>query len=185
MPLVPRDTALQRGMRRFSRRGLIKVSAGGAAGAALAVGPVQRAEQALIQATPAPAPQTHEFTLTASEFDWELMADVTVRAWGYNGQMPGPEMRVRRATRSGSPWSTSSRCRPRSTGTGSMSPPRWTGWPGSTRRRSSPGEPSPTSSPPPRPAPAGTTPTPIPRCRCRSGLYGAADRRAAPARGDL
>ena len=97
MPLVPRDTALERGMRRFSRRGLIKVSAGGAAGAALAVGPVQRAEQALIQATPAtPEPQTHEFTLTASEFDWELMADVPVRVWGYNGQMPGPELRVTR-----------------------------------------------------------------------------------------
>jgi len=94
MPLVPRDTALERGMRRFSRRGLIKVSAGGAAGVALATGSVQRAEQALIQSTPAPEPQTHEFTLTASEFDWELMADVPVRVWGYNGQMPGPELRV-------------------------------------------------------------------------------------------
>ncbi|HYP61655.1 MAG TPA: multicopper oxidase domain-containing protein, partial [Thermomicrobiales bacterium] len=94
MPLVPRDTALERGMRRFSRRGLIKVSAGGAAGVALATGSVQRAEQALIQATPAPEPQTHEFTLTASEFAWELMADVPVRVWGYNGQMPGPELRV-------------------------------------------------------------------------------------------
>jgi len=94
MPLVPRDTALERGMRRFSRRGLIKVSAGGAAGVALATGSVQRAEQALIQSTPAPEPQTHEFTLTASEFAWELMADVPVRVWGYNGQMPGPELRV-------------------------------------------------------------------------------------------
>src|SRR6476620_12691082 len=94
MPLVPRDTALERGMRRFSRRGLIKVSAGGAAGVALATGSVQRAEQALLQATPSPEPQTHEFTLTASEFDWELMADVPVRVWGYNGQMPGPELRV-------------------------------------------------------------------------------------------
>ena len=41
-----------------------------------------------------PEPQTHEFTLTASEFAWELMADVPVRVWGYNGQMPGPELRV-------------------------------------------------------------------------------------------
>jgi FtsP/CotA-like multicopper oxidase with cupredoxin domain len=48
---------------------------------------------AFAQATP--EPQTHEFTLTASEFDWELMADVPVRVWGYSGQMPGPEMRVR------------------------------------------------------------------------------------------
>ena len=47
--------------------------------------------------------------------------------------------RPRRAIRSGSPWSTSYRCRPPSTGTGSMSPTRWTGWPGSTRPRSSPG----------------------------------------------
>jgi plastocyanin/uncharacterized cupredoxin-like copper-binding protein len=40
-------------------------------------------------------PQTREFTLTASEFDWELQPGTTVRAWGYNGQMPGPELRVR------------------------------------------------------------------------------------------
>ena len=44
---------------------------------------------------PAPEPQLREFTLTASEFDWDLMADATVRVWGYNGQMPGPEIRVR------------------------------------------------------------------------------------------
>ena len=40
-------------------------------------------------------PQTREFTLTASEFDWEIQPGTTVRAWGYNGQMPGPELRVR------------------------------------------------------------------------------------------
>jgi FtsP/CotA-like multicopper oxidase with cupredoxin domain len=48
---------------------------------------------------PAPAaddkPQTREFVLTASEFDWELQPGTKVRAWGYNGQMPGPELRVR------------------------------------------------------------------------------------------
>jgi FtsP/CotA-like multicopper oxidase with cupredoxin domain len=43
----------------------------------------------------APEPQLREFTLTASEFEWDLMADTTVRVWGYNGQMPGPEIRVR------------------------------------------------------------------------------------------
>jgi plastocyanin/uncharacterized cupredoxin-like copper-binding protein len=40
-------------------------------------------------------PQTREFTLTASEFDWEIQPGSTVRAWGYNGQVPGPELRVR------------------------------------------------------------------------------------------
>ncbi len=44
---------------------------------------------------PAPAPQLRTFDLVASEFDWSLMADTTVRAWGYNGQVPGPELRVR------------------------------------------------------------------------------------------
>ncbi len=44
---------------------------------------------------PAPAaPRVREFTLTASEFSWELMADTSVRAWGYDGQLPGPEIRV-------------------------------------------------------------------------------------------
>jgi len=40
-------------------------------------------------------PQTREFTLVASEFDWEIQPGTTVRAWGYNGQMAGPEIRVR------------------------------------------------------------------------------------------
>lgn len=45
--------------------------------------------------TPPPATGTvREFVLTASEFDWELMPGTKVRAWGYNGQMPGPELRV-------------------------------------------------------------------------------------------
>ena len=39
-------------------------------------------------------PQVREFTLTAEEFAWELMPGVPTRAWGYNGQTPGPEIRV-------------------------------------------------------------------------------------------
>jgi len=35
------------------------------------------------------------YTLTASEFEWALMDDVSVRVWGYNCQMPGPEIRAR------------------------------------------------------------------------------------------
>jgi plastocyanin len=43
----------------------------------------------------APAPTVREFTLTAAEIDWEIAPGTTVRAWAYNGQMPGPELRVR------------------------------------------------------------------------------------------
>jgi FtsP/CotA-like multicopper oxidase with cupredoxin domain/plastocyanin len=40
-------------------------------------------------------PMLREFTLTAQEIDWEIMPGTTVRAWAYNGQLPGPEIRVR------------------------------------------------------------------------------------------
>jgi plastocyanin len=39
-------------------------------------------------------PKLREFTLTAQETDWEILAGTTVRAWAYNGQVPGPEIRV-------------------------------------------------------------------------------------------
>jgi plastocyanin/translation initiation factor IF-1 len=39
-------------------------------------------------------PSVKEFTLVAQEVDWELQPGVTVRAWTYNGQLPGPEIRV-------------------------------------------------------------------------------------------
>lgn len=39
-------------------------------------------------------PQTREFTLVASEFDWEIQPGTVVRAWGYNNQVAGPEIRV-------------------------------------------------------------------------------------------
>src|SRR6478609_5621020 len=80
---------------RVSRRRLIQGSAGGVATSALvAASGVIDDGSAMAFAPATPEPQTHEFTLTASEFDWELMADVPVRVWGYNGQMPGPELRV-------------------------------------------------------------------------------------------
>jgi FtsP/CotA-like multicopper oxidase with cupredoxin domain/plastocyanin len=44
---------------------------------------------------PAGEPRLREFVLTASEFDWELMPGMSVWAWGYDGQIPGPEVRVR------------------------------------------------------------------------------------------
>ncbi|MBA2753393.1 MAG: multicopper oxidase domain-containing protein [Chloroflexia bacterium] len=41
-----------------------------------------------------PAPAVREFTLVAEEIDWEIMPGLTVKAWAYNGQVPGPEIRV-------------------------------------------------------------------------------------------
>ena len=35
-----------------------------------------------------------EFELTAQEVDWELFPGATVKAWAYNGTVPGPELRV-------------------------------------------------------------------------------------------
>ncbi|MDF2759563.1 MAG: multicopper oxidase type 3 [Thermomicrobiales bacterium] len=49
----------------------------------------------LVSTTEASAPEVREFTLTAQEINWEIMPGTTVRAWAYNGQMPGPEIRVR------------------------------------------------------------------------------------------
>jgi FtsP/CotA-like multicopper oxidase with cupredoxin domain/plastocyanin len=45
------------------------------------------------------SPQTRTFTLTAEEIDWELQPGNMVRAWAYNGQVPGPEIRVREGDR--------------------------------------------------------------------------------------
>ena len=36
---------------------------------------------------------THRYSLTASAFAWELFPGVSVNAWGYNGQVPGPLLR--------------------------------------------------------------------------------------------
>ena len=44
--------------------------------------------------TATPAPSVREFTLVAEEIDWEIMPGLTVKAWAYNGQVPGPEIRV-------------------------------------------------------------------------------------------
>jgi len=49
----------------------------------------------LVATSAASVPTLREFELTAEEIDWEIMPGTTVRAWAYNGQMPGPEIRVR------------------------------------------------------------------------------------------
>ncbi len=90
---LPKDLAETATRKVLSRRGLIQ------AGAATSVATVSSSmlPDNLLTAGPAtPLPtRTHELTLTASEFDWDFMDDVTVRVWGYNGQVPGPEIRVR------------------------------------------------------------------------------------------
>jgi FtsP/CotA-like multicopper oxidase with cupredoxin domain len=42
----------------------------------------------------AQTPPVKEFSLVAEEIDWELQPGTTVKAWAYNGQVPGPEIRV-------------------------------------------------------------------------------------------
>ena len=37
---------------------------------------------------------TKEFTLTAEVIDWQVDRETTVQAWAYNGQVPGPSIRV-------------------------------------------------------------------------------------------
>ncbi len=64
-------------------------------GAALAAaGLAQTAVQVSAALDPGP-PQLREFVLTAAEFEWPVSSDTTVRVWGYNHQLPGPELRVR------------------------------------------------------------------------------------------
>src|SRR5687768_9879206 len=81
------------------RRLLLGTATGGlvaAAGLAQArsEGPGEHAQHPATPATREGEPQLREFTLTAEEFDHQLMPGVTTRAWGYNGQTPGPELRV-------------------------------------------------------------------------------------------
>ena len=41
-------------------------------------------------------PNTKIFFLTASEFEWNLSDETTISAMGFNRQLPGPEMRVKK-----------------------------------------------------------------------------------------
>ena len=77
--------------RGISRRSLLQGSAGGVVATAFST----LVSEHVLAADEAREPTQRNFTLTASEFDWALMDDVGVRVWGYNGQMPGPELRVR------------------------------------------------------------------------------------------
>jgi len=79
---------------RITRRRALQGLGGGLAASVTAGVPVvhQMAETASGREE---ASRQREFVLTASEFDWELMPGMPIRAWGYNGQVPGPEIRVR------------------------------------------------------------------------------------------
>jgi FtsP/CotA-like multicopper oxidase with cupredoxin domain len=44
---------------------------------------------------PASAPQVREFALTVGRVPWEVGPGEVVEAYAYNGQVPGPELRVR------------------------------------------------------------------------------------------
>jgi FtsP/CotA-like multicopper oxidase with cupredoxin domain/plastocyanin len=97
-----RLTALLTVPGRFSRRSAVRRLTGAAVAAGGGVGFTRTApalEMKAAQFWPVAASRLHEFTLTASEFDWPLMEDTVVRAWGYNGQVPGPEIRVREGDR--------------------------------------------------------------------------------------
>lgn len=96
------DGSLLHASRTVSRRRLLIGSATGGLIAAVSLGQVTSESPgrhgAHTSATPTPQagePRLREFTLTAEEFDWELMPGTTTRAWGYNGRTPGPELRVR------------------------------------------------------------------------------------------
>lgn len=86
--------AVPRGVASLSRRAILSRFGTGVAATAGGAGLLGAATEFATSAA-APDPQTHEITLTASEFDWALMDDTIVRVWGYNGSMPGPEIRVR------------------------------------------------------------------------------------------
>jgi plastocyanin len=82
-----------------SRRTIVRAIAGAALVALAAILPAvgfrARVLSAPFGAVATTSPSAlREFTLVAEEFDWEIMPGVTVRAWGYNGQTPGPEIRV-------------------------------------------------------------------------------------------
>ncbi len=48
-----------------------------------------------VPTTMAPGGQVREFRLEAKPAKWELFPGVVTDAWAYNGQVPGPELRVR------------------------------------------------------------------------------------------
>jgi plastocyanin len=95
MPGINRGGSLRAISGRVSRRNLIRSGTAGVATYALASTTGVIDPEHLLGQEASAEPALREFVFTASEFDWELMPGTAVRAWGYNGQFPGPEIRVR------------------------------------------------------------------------------------------
>src|SRR5579871_493576 len=64
------------------------VGIGGIADAGLRGTPPKAVGHSRVQA------QVREFTLTAGPVKWEIQPGLVVDGWGYNGQIPGPTLRV-------------------------------------------------------------------------------------------
>jgi FtsP/CotA-like multicopper oxidase with cupredoxin domain len=79
--------------RAVSRRLLVQTAASAAATAAVFPA-LSRSASASARLAPVPF-GVREFILMAEQLDWERMPGMTTPAWGYNGQTPGPELRVR------------------------------------------------------------------------------------------
>lgn len=47
-------------------------------------------------ATSQPQNRIREYTLEASAFNWEIAPGKTIPAWGFNGTIPGPEIRAKK-----------------------------------------------------------------------------------------
>ncbi|GHB39856.1 hypothetical protein GCM10007094_31390 [Pseudovibrio japonicus] len=82
----------------ISRRNLVKIAGLGAVATVAATG----ANEALAKATPkaapkaaVPAPQTHKFDMTIEEARLTVARGFETNVWAYNGQVPGPLIRVR------------------------------------------------------------------------------------------
>jgi len=67
--------------------------------AALLIGDIAAAGRLLVPTRGRAAPRvaggvTREFTLTAAPMKWQIQPGLVVDGWGYNGQIPGPTIRV-------------------------------------------------------------------------------------------
>lgn len=81
----------------ISRRNLVRASGVGAVAAAAGVGGVYLAgEESSDRPIPAPfAPETHSFNMTIEETRLNVSRGFDANVWSYNGQVPGPLIRVR------------------------------------------------------------------------------------------
>ncbi len=92
---MPRPRPALEGIASTRRLALLLAAASlGIAALIYAIGPLARAATAPSGDPGAFTAALREFTLVAEEVEWRIAPDTTVRAWAYNGQVPGPELRV-------------------------------------------------------------------------------------------